>query len=895
MSFWGFRHGLFETRKGELEEEIRAHLAMDVQARMERGQSREEAEAAARLEFGNVALVRDVTHRQWGWKWLEWLAQDLRFALRQLRKSPGFTITVILTLALGIGANTAIFSLTYALLLRSLPIAHPEQLVQLRLQSSNPNGDSWLSTAFFEQIQQRQRVFSTMCAWQGDWFTGEQNGDGRIISAAKITGDCLPMLGLRPAAGRLLTPEDEKPGTGTVDISYAYWQTRFHGDPGIVGKTINLMNPFSQAVPLTVVGVLPNGFQSIQVADAPSIFIPNQDRKENSSQNNLIFARLRDGVTPEQAAAQLAPGYAAWVASLGSLSKAGTWDESGWFKKHPRLLVVPSSAGFSPLGMAYKEPLMLLQALVGVLLLASCVYLGTLLSARSIARRREIAVRSALGASRGRLIRQLLSESLLLAFAGSVLGIFFAWSASRFLLTFVQTGAEPSKLAIGPGRDVLLFTLAVATMSVFLWGLLPAMRGSRVSFAADMKGSAGSLLSGERGKRFGRWLVPVQIALSLLIVVVAGLLSTTLVKLLTQNNGYRLRGTVFANTDFPWVMGKDAAGKLPARIELYRTILDRLNHIPQIDSASIDMIHALAGGAYMDAFSTSALAGKTGPDSQSIINRIGPRYFETVGTHVLKGRDFDVSDTQASQPVCILTRGAERHFFPQGHAIGRMLYDTGAKEPARGLLVVGVVEDTRYNDLRSEAPIMVYLDYTQMQEVRPMEFVMKSDDPAAAIASLRDVLRTVAPGVHVTETATMEQEVGASLSRERLLATLSSFFAILGLLLGAISLYGVLSYSVNRRTAEIGVRMALGASQRSVVRLIVGEAAQLVVPGVVVGGFMCVVATRMMRSLLYETKPLDPLATVLSFVAIVLTALLASWLPARRASRIDLVQSLRAE
>jgi len=367
------------------------------------------------------------------------------------------------------------------------------------------------------------------------------------------------------------------------------------------------------------------------------------------------------------------------------------------------------------------------------------------------------------------------------------------------------------------------------------------------------------------------------------------------VKLLTQNNGYRLRGTVFANTDFPWVMGKDAAGKLPARIELYRTILDRLNHIPQIDSASIDMIHALAGGAYIDAFSTSALAGKTGPDSQSIINRIGPRYFETVGTHVLKGRDFDVSDTQTSQPVCILTRGAERHFFPQGHAIGRMLYDTGAKDPVRGLQVVGVVEDTRYNDLRSEAPIMVYLDYTQMQEVRPMEFVMKSDDPAAAIASLRDVLRTVAPGVHVTETATMEQEVGASLSRERLLATLSSFFAILGLLLGAISLYGVLSYSVNRRTAEIGVRMALGASQRSVVRLIVGEAAQLVVPGVVVGGFMCVVATRMMRSLLYETKPLDPLATVLSFVAIVLTALLASWLPARRASRIDLVQSLRAE
>ena len=882
----------FAQRSSDLDEEIRSHFSMAIQDRVDRGESPEAARIAVMREFGNLPLIKDVVQEMWGWGWLDRLTQDVRFALRQLRKSPGFSITVVITVALAIGANTAIFSLAYALLLRSLPIPHPDQLVQLQVHTLSSKPNPYLTTSLYGAVQDQQRVFSGVCAWQGYWFIGEQNGDGGGIGATKVNGSCFATLGLHAFAGRSLTPADDRPGAETAMISYAWWQKRFHHDPSIIGKRIIMLDPLSNPTHVTIVGVLPPSFQSVQVGDAPAFFIPLGEKRDNSSQSVLIFARLSDGMTARQAEEQLASGFRSWSASLAAQERPEWLDP----KVKPRLEVKPSRAGYSGVGIAYKKPLLLLQALVVLLLFASCAYLGTLFSARSFARRREIALRNALGASRARLVRQLFSESVLLAFVGGSVGVFFAWMASRFLLTFLQPDAGQSTISVGPGREVLLFTFSITTVAVVMWGLIPALRATRVAILPDMRSSSGGLLtSGARQGRAGRWLVPFQIAISLFVLAVAVLLSTTLVRLLSQNSGYGLRGTVFASTDFPYAFGKEASAKITAELELQRAVLDRLNRAPGIHAASIGMVHVLAGATYTDIFRVTSSGDANDSKSQTIMNFIGPRYFEVVGTHLLKGRGFSDADTANSQPVCILTRAAERHFFPQTNAVGGVLYQPQGKDPVKALRVVGVVDDMRYEDLREDAPPIIYLDFTQMSEARGLEYVMKTDDSAAAVTTLRDILRTMAPSVHVAKSITMEQEVSQSLAGERLLATLSNFFAGLGLLLGAISLYGVLSYSVNCRTAEIGVRMALGASRGNVVRMIIGEAARLVIPGVVAGAIVCIATTRLLRSVLYGTTPLDPAAATFSLVAVVAIALIASWLPAHRASRIDPMQALRAE
>ena len=480
---------------------------------------------------------------------------------------------------------------------------------------------------------------------------------------------------------------------------------------------------------------------------------------------------------------------------------------------------------------------------------------------------------------------------------GSSLGIFFAWIASRFLLTFVQSDPETATISVGPGRDVLLFTLAITSVAVVLWGLIPALRASRVANLADIREHFRWFFSFSQAPRaHGPLACTVSGSpLSACCRSCGPPFNIACAPACSEQRLSVLHGTVFASTDFPFAFGKEAAAKIAAELELQRTVLERLNVAPGIQSASIGMVHVLEGATYLDVFRSSPSGGDEDYKSQTIKNYVGPRYFEIMGTHLLRGRGFSDSDTAGSQPVCILTQAAERRFFPQSEAVGRDLYEPQGKDSARALRVVGVVDDMRYRDLRKDAPPIVYLDFTQMDEARNLELVMKTDDPAEAVNSLRDILRTVAPGVHVTKCITMEEQVGQSLARERLLATLSNFFAGLGLLLGAVSLYGVLNYSVHCRTTEIGVRMALGASRGTVVRMILGEAVRLVIPGLVVGAIVCVATTRLLRSLLYETKPMDPVTVTFSLLTIIAITLVASWLPAHNASRIDPMQALRAD
>jgi predicted permease len=890
------------TLYNNLREELRAHLEEATEHFIrDEGMSREEAEQAARRAFGNATLLEERSREIWQWPTLESIWADLRYALRQLRRSPGFTITALLTLTLVIGANTAIFSLAYALLLRSLPIQRPDQLVMLQLRSSNQPPWPYLSGDIYKAMKDRQSVFTGMCDWSNYWFNGEQNGDGRNIWTAQITGDCFGTLGLHAELGRLLAPADDEPDTQSVVISDAWWQMRFHRDPSVLGRKIVFMTPFSELRPAIIIGVLPPSFRGIQTGWTPSVFIPRNPQHgdshihSDSYINDFLFARLRDGVTAKQAAAQLDPLYRSWNATLSPKERPGILNDM----QNLHLSLVPARTGFSELGGTYRKPLFLLQSLVGLLLLAGCVYLGTLFSSRSIARGREIALRAALGASCRRLIRQLLSESLLLALSGAIGGVLLAILAGRFLLTFVQSGDGPSAVSLAPDRNVLLFTLAVTIVAVLLCGLLPALHASRVALQSGIKAQQTSLLSGAGRRQFGWWMVPTQTALSLLIVVIAGLLSSTLVRLLHQDNGYKLSGSVFLHADFPWIHGKnrdDEAAQQRARMETIHTILDRLNHTPGIQSASLDLMHALSGGFYSNVYMTSPSATPDYDHGQTNSNNVGPRYFETIGSRMLAGREFDEADTPNAQPVCILDRAAARAWFPNQNALGHTLYKPHGKAAPTALRVVGIVDDIRDLDLRSPSSGVVYVDAFQDDAQHASEFVLRSDNLPAAAASFRGILAQVTPGIHViTHEVTMQDQVARSLRRERLVATLANSFAALALLLSAIGLYGVLSYSVSCRVPEIGVRMAIGASRSSIVRLIVTQAARLVIPGILFGAVLCLFTTRLLRSQLYQTSPGDPLILILAPAVLCLIAIVAAFLPARRAAAIDPMQALRSE
>ncbi len=910
MKFWPS----WERRKDDLREEIESHLRMAVEARVSRGESPDEARAAALREMGNPPLVADVTRAQWGWMWLERIAQDLRYSVRQLVRTPGYTATALITLTLAIGANTAIFSLLYAIMLRSLPVSQPDRIVQFELQIGPPDKNRKPSSNVSGKIYDvlaaaKPASLSGLCAWSKfpPLNLHDENGT-RPAQTAQLTGDCFQTLGLHAALGRLFTEADDKPGGGPegypVVLSYDRWRSRYGGDPGVLGRVLDF-----QGKKGVIIGVLQPGFESVVVGDTPAMYLPSEvgeptERHGFGSYNRILLGRMTDGATLAQVQAQADPilqaalkaeKFTYYMFSEGKMTKANS----------SHLMVLPGRTGMSYLRMAYAQPLYLIEGMVGLSLLVACAYLAMLSGTRALARRRELAVRVALGASRGRLTAQLCCESLLLSAAGMALGLLFAWTASRGLVSLLdRPGSDPLTVNTAPTGMVLVFALAVTGLAVLLSGVIPAWRASRVDPAHEIK--EGALThAGRRSRSAGSWLAPLQVGLSLVIVTIAALMATTLVRLLSINPGFSTSGITFTRADFftnakPATSGqpkpdaaktKDEDTRRPA--SLYLALLDRIRSAPGVESASLTQMEQFSGMLSMRNISSTLPSGEKRVQDSIMSLTVAPDYFRTMGIPMIQGHDFTANDKEDAPQVCILTKSAAEYFFPGKNALGQMINLGDESDPKAR--VIGVVGDTLFLSFRDEQRPAIYTPFLASRQNQYLSFAVRSRSAVTGEAAVRNAFKQIAPDVPLYETVTVGQLVGSAVGRERMVVLLSGFFALLTLALSAIGMYGLLNASVLRRRREIGVRMALGASQAGVIRLVLREALWLVVPGLVLGAAGAWGATRFVRSLLYGVKPLDPWVLAASAAVLLVTAALACLLPARRAASVHPMEALRAE
>jgi predicted permease len=888
---------LFRRRKpaDDLEEEIRAHLEMEERENLETGMPPEEAHYAALRRFGNVTLTQERSREMWGWSSIETLWQDLGYGIRQLRRSPGFTTVAILTLALGIGANTAIFSLINAVLLRPLPVRNPKELIQL--VTVGPYGVGSFSYPGFQRFRDENHVCSDMAAigWLNQ-LDATIDGQPETVAGRIVTGNFFSLLGVGASAGRTFTSEDEKtpPSSAVAVISYGYWKRRFGLSASTVGSSVTLNRTV-----LTIVGVTPVGFSGPEVGYSPDIYVPMSmesafhEEKSWLDQPDYhwlrIMGRLKPGVTREQAQADLAVIHREVQADLPM---------KGWSPAErkdflsTRLEVTSAARGvIFGLPQQFSATLYILMAMVGLVLLIACANVANLLLGRAMARQKEIAVRVAIGAGRFRLIRQLLTESVVLAIAAGALGLACAYWTSAGVVALMSVGRDPLFLDVHPDPRVLGFTGAIALLATVLFGLAPALRGTRLNLTPALKESAGAA----GGRRFrlglGKGLVVSQVALSLLLLFGAGLFVRTLEKLESLDPGFDRKGVLLFDLD-PTKSGY----KGPAVIALYKQIVQHMDAIPGVSSASLAQMAPITGGGGWDnAVSVEGYTPRPDENTTVNLNAVGPRYFETLRTPLLLGRDFGPRDTEATPKVAIINQTMARYFFGNADPIGRKFGWYGEGKNGPQFEIVGVVKDSKYGILREQIPRTAYLDCFQIP-LEGMTFgVRTSIQPSAVISQVRNEIRAVDPGLRIGGFTTLEEHVHNSLGHERLMATLSSLFAILAVALACVGLYGVMAYSVARRTSEIGIRMALGADRAQIVGTILRESALMILAGVALGLPVAIAAARMISSRLYGLKPADPLTIAGTIILLTVVTGLASYIPARRATKVDPLVALRNE
>lgn len=902
----------WERRKEDLKAELEAHVRLAVEDRVARGEDPEQARAAALRDLGNLPLVADTTRHQWGWERLEHFSSDLRHAARRLWQSPGYSITVLLTLTLAIGANTAIFSLIYAMMLRSLPVERPDRIVQIKMLGTGPGisggtPQDAVSGKVYDVLAAHQQTLSGMCAWGNEPLNLHDAGGTRPLETAALTGDCFHTLGLHAALGRLFDESDDKQGGGAegwpVVLNYNYWRAHFNADPAVLGRVLDFQDKKG-----VVVGVLQPSFDSVQVGLAPNLYVPSEiahyDRHNLGSQNRTLLGRLKNGVSQAQAQAELDPIFQAALHDELAKMTSLVFDSEGHRQQisEYHLIVTPGRTGSSYLRQGFSKPLYLIEAMVGLTLLVACAYLATLAATRASARRRELGVRIALGASRTRLAAELCYESILLALAGTTLGILFAWAASRALLKMFVPPEAANMLVLHtePTGMVLLFALGLTILTVLLAGVAPAWHASRVDPNAAIKEGA-LRLDGRRPRRIGAWLTPLQVAVSLVIVMVASLMGSTVAHLLAIDPGFSTSGITFTAADFSdrLRLAKKAAKDHPddahPPLALYTTLLDRIRHTPGVKSASLTQSYQLSGSMYMRDASSTLPSGEVRKGQMTLNLTIAPGYFATLGIPLRQGRDFTDADHEGAPEVCILSRAAANYFFPGQNALGQKLNLGEDKQPLYAT-VVGVVGDTLYMGLRGNAPQIVYQPYFGASWWNPyVHFAVRSTSATVGATAVRNAFRQIAPDVPLRDPIAMSQLFESAAGRERLLALLSGFFAVLTLTLSAIGIYGLLNHLVLQRRREIGVRMALGASRLRVVRLVLREAAWMVLPGLLLGAAGAWGTARLLQSLLFGVRPLDPWICSLSVVLLAAAALAAASLPARRAATVDPLVALRHE
>lgn len=835
------------------------------------------------------------------WALFEHLGQDVRYATRLLRLNPGFTIVAVLSLALGIGANAAIFQLIDAVRLRTLPVAHPEQLAIVRIAnrrsaSGNFNGRySQLTNAMWEQIRDHQQSFSGIFAWSGQGLNLATGGETRIAQAIYVSGDFFRALEVSPLLGRVLTTADDQSGCGSAGavLSYSFWQREYGGEASAIGRKLTL-----EGHPFEIVGVTPADFYGVDVGRTFDVAIPicaeqiirGEDGRLNVKYDWWLAAmgRLKPDWTLSRATAQLeaiSPGVFQETVPTDFLDAEGIKNYKSY-----KLGAFSAATGFSGLRSDYESPLWLLLAIAGLVLLIACANLANLLLARASAREREIAVRLALGASRGRLIRQLLAESLLLAAFGAILGAALARVLSQFLVSFIGTGQQRLFVDLSTDWRVLAFIAGTALLTCILFGLAPAIRATRTAPYTVLKAASRSATAGREKFGLRRALVVSQVALSFVLLVGALLFVRSLRYLLTLDAGFQENGILITDLDFSRLNIAKTA-----RLEYKRQLLERLRAIPGVESAADAYMIPVSGNSW----NQEVLGDKSDHDKLgvSFLNRISPDYFKTLGTPLLAGRDFSDHDTLTSPKVAIVNEEFVRKFLPGTNPLGKTVrFQTRPGKPIPAYEIVGLVKDTKYNDMRDDFAPIVY--EAAEQEPEPDQFqqtLLRSRLPLPALLSaVKQTMGEASPEINL-EFHVFQTQIRESLLRERLMATLSGFFGFLAGLLVMIGLYGVISYMVARRTSEIGIRMAMGALPRDVVAMIMREAAILLALGMAVGAALALAGGKAASSMLYGLKPKDPLTFAMAMAALAMVAAAASFLPALRASRLDPMTALRDE
>jgi predicted permease len=890
-----------------LDDELRFHLESRIGEYINSGMSPEEARREALRRFGNVPHAKKRARDMDILQWLESVWRDLSYGWRTMWRTPGITVAAILSLGLGIGANTAIFTLMDTVMFKMLPVRQPEQLEEIRWaapkypeklleqgrgSSKDDSGGfsaDFFSSALFDRLRTPNAGFESVFA-QVKFYEKANivvNGRGDVADGQLVSGNYFAGLGVRPILGRLISEENDRAGaTPVAVISYRYWQKRFNGDPAVVGQSIAV-----NSVPVTVIGVTPREFFGVSVGESPDFSLPLHAQPqvvprwaETGKSMFLddkywwmqLMGRRRPGVAEEQARVSL---NAVFKQSLDLAQlKPEEW---------PQIRLVPASRGLDEMRARFSEPLAILMAIVGLVLMIACANVANLMLARSAARQREAAMRHALGAARGRLIRQMFTESLLLAILGGLLGFGVAQWAGTVLIGMIPRGSMPVVLQVTPDLRMIGFTALVSLLTGVLFGLMPAFRATRVDLNSALKEGRG-VPSGRYLS--GKLLVASQAALSLLLLVVAGLFLRSLTKLNSVDLGFQPDNVLVFATD-PSLAGhqeKETDG-------LLLQVLDAVRSVPGVRAASLSTQRLISNRAMIIGIDIPGSDPAHPKEVGAWVLTVDPEFFKTMGVPLLAGRLLEDRDGPGAPRVAVASETFARQFFGGANPVGRTL-DIGIREKTR-YEIVGVVKDSHYTRVRGETPPMLYYSYRQhLDYVRRVHLELRTaGDPWAVFPAVRRALEVVDPLLPLFDVTTQRAQIDDHLKLERSFATLAGCFGAVALILAMVGLYGVLSYSVSCRTGEIGVRMALGAGRREVLVMILRESVLTVTAGLGAGLGLAYASTRVMQNLLYGLQPHDP-ATLLGATLVMLGAsVLAAWMPARRAARVDPMVALRHE
>jgi len=884
-----------------LDEEIRFHIELREQRLRESGMTAEDARVRALREFGNRAVIQENTRENWRYGTMDRLLKDVRYALRTLFRTPGFTAVAVISLAFGIGANAAIFTVIDRVMLRMLPVEDPSRLVVWAAPFSYPR---------YADVRTRvESAFSGLLAFTSLSRIGIDESESSFAEGRLISGNYFEVLGVKPLLGRLITADDDRvPGAHpVVVISHAFWQQYFQGDPSVLGRSIRLhpgtvsvsstsgfeqKNDPSRGVGsgmFTVIGVTPPGFFGETVGQHPDFwaplmmqehFMPGRLWLQRTTARWLItIARLKPGVSREQAQT------AATVALQESLRSDPTTDPRTIAQA--RVELRDADKGISSLRNRFTQPLLILMVMVGVVLLISCANLANLLLARASARRREIAIRLALGAGRGRVFRQLLTESVILALMGGTVAVAVAWWGSRTMFNMVAEGDSSARLDLAPDLRTLAFTGAVALLTALLFGLTPALRAARLALNSILK-DGGPAVS--RRLSMARVLVAMQVALSVILLIGTGLFTRTLYNMKAQDLGYSPEKLIMMKVD-PISAGfqGDDIGRVG------KDLLDRIRALPGVRSATFSENGLFSGTESGAPVRIEGYTPASDADRNVRFDQVGPGYFTNVGIPILLGRDFADTDDAAAERVAVINQNMARFYFGDTNPIGRQIQYEGHDHFT--LTIVGVAGDARDHSLREQVFRRLYVSFMQpVDGLTGANYEVRTAiDPEAMAKQLRASVAEVAPRMPVYRIETLDTLMDQTLLRERTVARLSVLFGILAVVLASVGLYGVLAYSVSRRTNEIGIRVAIGAQPRGIVWMVLRETVAPVTGGVLIGVPIAAFLSRYVETLLFGLQHNDALTIAAVIILILLIAGLAGILPARRAAKIDPLRALRYE